>query len=235
MKHLLLASALLSLSLAAADITPTPRPKPVAWEEIKTDVGILQPLTVEGKVVEWLLIDEAGAGLATLPDSTAAVFSASKSGRYRVIAVADGKLVRTVIVVGNAPDPGPNPKPPDPMPPVDELTKRLQAAYTADAGATKADDLKTLIELYSQAVTFAAKPDLATADDLFSAVRKAAGLLLPDNADGTRRLAAVRRIIAEELVIVLPTDPDAALTPAVRKAAAEAFGRYARALAGVVP
>ena len=215
-------------SKISAAVVPIPRPKPLEWTEVKCDPGVPVVLQVEGaKSVQWLLVDDTGASLTTLPDSQSAVF-VGKS-RHRVIAIADGKLNLTVMVAGDAPPPGPTPPPK----PVDELVRQLQAAYDADKGDTKAADLKQLIGLYTEAVVFAKDGKFDTAADLFAAVSAAAGSLLPD-VDGVRRLPGMRKVIAGELASVLPTDPDAPLTEAVRAAASAAFAKCAKALQGVV-
>ncbi len=218
------------LLLVAGDITPVPRPKPVAWSEVKADADGRAWLSAGDKPAsEWELVD-TGATLEVPPGSTVAVFAASKPGRYRVVAVADGKLVRCVVVVGSQPEPGPAPGP------VDELTRRLQTAYDADQGGTlRAADLRQLVALYQEAVTFAKQDSFSNAGQLFAEVSRAAASLLPDDPVSGRRLGGVRKVIAADLVTVLPTDPDAALTPAIREAAAAAFARYAKALAGVSP
>lgn len=233
-----LASAV--LFIAGMDVTPLPAPKPEPWKELTCDVGSPVVLSAGENVkdVTWKLIDDAGgATLTAPPDSVHAVFVASKPGRYRFACIADGKASWTVMQAGDVP-PGPPPGPgPTPPKPVDDLTKALQAAYTADAGPTKAADLRQLIALYQQAVEFARDDKtLTSAADLFARVSGAAATLLPDDpTTGLRRLAGVRKVIAGELAGILPTDPDAPLTDAVRQAAATAFAKYAKALQGVVP
>lgn len=234
---------LLHLPIAAAAFADddealpiVPRPAPAKWTEVKAEKDGVLWLKVPGEKSEWELIDRLnGASLEVPPGSTAAVFRADPKvpQGYRVITTAaDGKLGRYLILVGDGPFVPPGPVPPPK--PVDELTKQLQAAYTADTGATKAADLKQLIGLYIEAAAFAKDVQFATAADLFMAVSNAAGQLLPD-VDGARRLAGLRKVLAGELVKVIPTDPDAALTDEVRAAASAAFAKYAAALKGVAP
>lgn len=223
----------------ADDETPAvPRPEPAKWIEVKAEKDGVVWLKVPTEKSEWELIDRAnGASLDVPPGSTVAVFRAdpSKPSGYRVVATSGDKLLRYMIVVGEGPfvPPGP-PVPPVPPKPVDELTKQLQAAYASDTGTTKAADLRQLIGLYVEAASFAKDVQFATAADLFAAVSAAAGQLLPD-VDGNRRLAGLRKVLAGELVKVIPTDPDAPLTDDVRAAASAAFTKYATALKGVTP
>lgn len=227
--------AMLITTIAVAEDDPiVPRPPAPQWTSVKADADGRVWLRVPGDKAasEWELIDRVGAYLDVPPGATVAVFSATRPGTYRVIAVAEGKLVRYAVSVGGDP-PGPMPPKP-PSPPDDPLVRRLQAAYDADGSATKSADLKQLIALYLEAAEFARKSDCATAADLFGAVSAAAAALLPD-VDGVRRLAGVRKVIGTELVNVLPTDPAAPLTAEVRAAAVGAFAKYAAALGGVVP
>jgi hypothetical protein len=235
-------------SKIVAAVVPIPRPKPLEWTEVKCDAGVPVVLQVEGaKSVQWLLVDDTGASLTTLPDSQSAVF-VGKS-RHRVIAIADGKLNLTVMVAGDAPPPGPTPPPK----PVDELVRQLQAAYDADpakAGSGqgvpnadgkivsdgKAYDIKQLTALYLTAVDYAkSTDDITTSGQLSAKIINASKALLPDDPTTGRRMAAIRKLVSVDLVAVLPTDEDAPLTEAVRSAASAAFSKYAKALAGVTP
>lgn len=235
-----LAFSTIIASLAAADVTPLPAPKAEPWKELTCEVGVPVVLSAgeDVKDVTWKLIDDStGATLTAPPDSHHAVFVASKEGRFKFACVADGKASWYTMKAGDPPPTPPGPKPPAPVPPkpVDELTKQLQAAYTADTGATKAADLRQLVALYLQAVEFAnSDKTLQSAANLFMRVTGAAGSLLPD-VNGVRRLSEVRKVIAGELASVLPTDPDAPLTNEVRAAAAAAFAKYAKALQGITP
>jgi len=237
MRHVAFALLFTLVTTAADDpVQVVPRPVSPKWTEVKADADGRAWLSVgEKAAAEWELVDRAGATLDVPPGSTVAVFSAVRPGAYRVVAVAEGKLVRCVVLVGDVPPP-PKPGPPDPPAPVDELVAKLQAAYKLETGATKAQDLKQLIALYLEASDFAKKSDFATAEQLFTAVAAAAAALLPDDpATGARRLGGLRKAISTDLVAVLPTDPAAALTDEVRAQASAAFARYAKALGGVAP
>ncbi len=217
----------------ASTVVPVPAPKSDPWTELKCDINAPVVLSAgEAKAVTWRLIDEGtGATLTVVPGSTSAVFVASKPGRFRFASIADGKPEWCAMTAGDVPPPAP---PGPPMPP-DAFTAKLQAAYTADTGATKAADLKQLIGLYLESVDFAKKSDFLTAADLFAAVSAAATQLLPPDAAGQRKLAGVRAAIGADLAAVLPGDPDAPLTDAIRGAAAAAFAKYAASLQRVVP
>lgn len=235
MRHVAFAclTACLSTLIAATADDPqvVPRPASAKWTEIKADADGRAWIDAGDKAGEWELIDRSGAYLEVIPGAKYPSFAASKPGLYRVIGVADGKLVRVIVQVGDVPvPPGPGP-----VIPPDAFVAKLQSAFNADLGAAKANDLKQLIALYAEAVAFADKADFATASDLFAAVSAAAVALLPPDANGQRKLSGVRTLIAADLASVLPSDPDAPLTDAVRKAAAAAFAKYAAALARVVP
>lgn len=238
MHHVAFVILLLPL-LAAGDAPVQVAPRPVSpkWVEIKADADGRAWIDAGDKALEWELIDRTGAYLDVPPGSKYAVFAASdpkKPATYRVVAVADGKLIRVMVnVAGGSPLP-PDPKPGPPDPP-DAFTAKLQTAYTADLGAMKAADLKQLIGLYLESVDFAKKSDFATAADLFAAVSAAATALLPPDANGTRKLAGLRALIGADLAGILPADPESPLTEALRAAAAAAFARYAKALQGVTP
>lgn len=228
---------------AIGAIVPGPRPKAPEWTEIKCEPGVPISLTVEGaKDVQWIVWDDAEGTLTPVPGSTSAVFSAPKACRCRVLAVADGRVFLATLVAGTPPPgppgPGPKPKPPAPAP-VDELTKKLQAAYDADPGPDKAGELRQLIAIYQAAIGFAKDKDsenaAVTVDDLFGRVSTAAASLLPTPKDGPRKLDGLRKLIAIDLNTVIPTNGDQILTDADRAAAAAAFEKYAKALLGVNP
>jgi hypothetical protein len=226
-----LLGALLIVVQPPAGVVPLPVPKADPWSELKCDVATPVVLSAgEAKVAQWRLIDEAGAYLTVVPESNCAVFIALKPGRYRFAAIADGKAEWYAMTAGES-----VPPPPPPPGPVDSFVVKLQAAYAADAGLTKAADLKQLIGLYLESIDFAKKSDFATASDLFAAVSAAATHLLPPDSNGVRKLAGVRALVAQDLGGILPTDPDAPLTDQVRGAAAAAFAKYAAALQRVVP
>ena len=237
MRHVVLAILLSHFVAAADEPLVVPRPASPKWTEIKADSDGRAWIDVGEKAAEWELIDRAGAYLDVPPGSKYAVFAATKPGAYRIVAVSDGKLVRVIVQVGDVPPP-PKPGPPDPPgpKPVDELTKKLQAAYSADLGATKAADLRQLISLYLSAAESARSPKLATAAKLYDAVMETAAEFLPDDKVTGRRLAGIRKLVAADLNAVMEAvDPDAPISDEVRTALAAAFTKYATALKGVTP
>lgn len=127
----------------------------------------------------------------------------------------------------------PEPKPPDPVPPnpADPLVAALRAAYAADSGGNKAEQVKLLAELYLQAGKLSADPAVTTTAALKNRIDGAAAAL---GLDGTA-VFAVRRLIAEEIRKVLGNiDPPVALTSELRKSAEAVFIRIHLALKGVV-
>ena len=204
--------------------------------EVRAPAG--QPVRVkaetESKKLRWRALD---AGLSVvdrddLADQRTAVVFSCKPGRYRLAAwccTADGDvtdLVETVVVVdGSPPNPGPGPAPPPPAP--GALKDALRAAYAANMDPDKAASLASLAALWRSAVPFAARPEVETVGDLLTLVSKAAAGLTLD------KLPGVRQAIAAHLRGVLPTDPAAPLTAAVRTTCAAEFARVAEALEGI--
>lgn len=152
-------------------------------------------------------------------------------GRYRLLAVAGkgGKLSEfgaCVVVVGDAPPPGPGPLPPGPGPtPDDPLYGKLQAAYAADASATKADDARKLAALYRQGAEIAGRADVTTWGHLFTVMADAARTLGVSD-----KLGAVQSALAAELSAKLPTERAKALDAPGRELAAVQFRRVATLL-----
>lgn len=118
------------------------------------------------------------------------------------------------------------PSPPNPKPPADPLAVALKAAYLADTGAAKANQLADLAELYRQAADLAGQESVATATQLMERIRAASVVLKIDG------LLPCRKLIAAECVRVLGTDPDARLDAATRVAAKTLFLRIHEALKG---
>ncbi len=118
--------AILACLLSTSYLYPsTPLELP---SEVKGEVGsyIKIPAKTEGKEVRWVGLD---TGLQVFPvellkDSKTAIVSATKPGRYRVLAYTAGKEGELsdpaicIVIIGDAPpDPGPSPKPPIPPDP----------------------------------------------------------------------------------------------------------------------
>lgn len=117
----------------------------------------------------------------------------------------------------------PAPKPPDPKPePVDPLKAKLRAAFDADPAQldVRRNSAKDLAELYRQAAKLATDATVETSGDLLKRVKDASAALV-----GADALRECRKVVAQELGAVLPTDEP--LTDAQRKAVADLFGRLA--------
>lgn len=125
---------------------------------------------------------------------------------------------------GPGPGPGPPPMPPHPPAP-DTFTRTLQTAYDADTGAEKQRHARTLGAVWRQAIKDCEDPRWTTAGQLLAIVREASAAVVPADA-----LVALRKLVATELLTVMPRDPDAELTPELRVQAKALFGRVATAL-----
>ncbi|MBX3397480.1 MAG: hypothetical protein KF873_01955 [Gemmataceae bacterium] len=227
-------------------IAVSPAAERPAWKVVAGVKGKLVRLTAD-KAVRWVLAEEtvaeAAAELEPSDDGKRCAFVASADGRFKIIAYgADGgEASRTVVVVGDAP---PDPKKPDPVKPdpvkpdpvkpeppkpdpVAELRVKLQAAYTADGSAAKAESLKALVELYRQAGPIAADPAIVSTLALAKRLQTISASLVQPG-----QLAGVRSAIAEQLGATLG-QKDAPLTPELRTAAADLFARIHKALGEV--
>lgn len=122
------------------------------------------------------------------------------------------------------PGPGPPPDPPRPTPP-DTFTRTLQTAYDADTGSEKQRHARTLGAVWRQAIKDCDDARWTTAGQLLAIVREASAAVVPADA-----LVALRKLVATELLTVMPRDPDAELTPELRVQAKALFGRVATAL-----
>lgn len=228
-------SLVLVLSLAAPAQSPTigeaPALPPAAnWVQLTAKPGKIVRIASDA-TARWALVEEtAPAEVVASADGLTAIFVAEKPGRYRVVAAGEkGEIVRVIIVVGDAP-PGPVPlpvdpvKPPTPMPPPDVLKAKFAAAYALDKSdpVKRAECLADLMELYAQATKLANDPAILTTADLAARVRAASVMLVPTG------LADLRRAIAVEIVVVMPTDT--ALTADSRKAVAALFARISLVL-----
>ncbi len=120
------------------------------------------------------------------------------------------------------PTPDPKPNPPKPPEPVDPLRAKLRAAFDADPAQLdiRRNSAKDLAELYRQASKLSADASVETSGDLLKRVRDASATLV-----GADALRECRRVVAQELGALLPTDEP--LTDGQRKAVAELFGRLA--------
>lgn len=173
------------------------------------------------KLIRWYLAGD-DADLIVMESTRSAIFSAMAPGRYRILAwTAAGDIPSEaavcVVTVGSAP-----PAPPGPVVPVDPLAVALKGLFEAYQDPAKATQLAALADVYRRAAKAATDPEIKTAGDLFAFARRQAVAVLPPMA-----LEAIRAKLGEELAAVLPTDPDAALTPSIRTAATEIYNKLA--------
>ena len=173
------------------------------------------------KLVRWYLAGD-DADLIVMESTRSAIFSAMAPGRYKILAwTAAGDIPSEaavcVVTVGSAP-----PAPPGPVTPTDPLTVALKGLLEANQDPDKATQLAALADVYRRAAKAATDPEIRTAGDLFAFARRQAVAALPPMA-----LEAIRARLGEELAAVLPTDPDAALTPSIRTAATEIYNKLA--------
>lgn len=176
------------------------------------------------KLIRWYLAGD-DADLIVMESTRSAIFSAMAPGRYRILAwTAAGDIPSEpavcVVTVGSAP-----PAPPGPVVPTDPLAVALKGLFEAYQDPAKATQLAALADVYRRAGKAAADPEIKTAGDLFAFARRQAVAVLPPMA-----LEAMRAKLGEELAAVLPTDPDAALTPSIRTAATEIYNKLAAIL-----
>ncbi len=174
--------------------------------------------TADGQPIDTLI--------DTVVSKRKAVDEASKAARAAEVELkaaveALNKRLGELGLVSPVIPPGPGPVIP-PAPPTDPLTAKLWAAYRADSGLTKADDLATLVELMKQAATLADDATLTTVGQLAGKVAAAASLLAKD------RLVGVRAVLKVELAAAFPEDGP--LSPTVRAAAKSVFVKLQAAL-----
>lgn len=228
MKTGFLVGAMLELAvwpnvLPAAGPTITKAAPAPEWKWVEFTAAAGQSITLASDKAALWLTTHAGV-LTPWPDGKGAIFSTAVPGDYRLWAVTADGATPVLVRVTNQPTPPPGPKPPPT--PNDPLRERLRAAYEADPApaAAKSETRKDLAELYRQAARLTLDDSVKTAGDLLGRVRKAAETIAPG------ALVGVRKVVAEELVRVLPADAAEELTPTHRKAAADLFGRLAVAL-----
>lgn len=176
---------------------------------------------------EWEVVE--GPQPYTFEQGKCAVFLLVAGERRKVTITGPDKMKNRLILVAG----GDGPKPPDPKPPVpkpeDPLKVKLKAAIDADPepdAAKKVEHVKDLAVLYRQGVSIAQSKDIGTAAELITKAREAANLLIGPNA-----LVGVRKVVGEEIKLILPAD--APLTDDQRKAIAALFTRLATILDGL--
>lgn len=212
-------------------------------EEVKSKPGLVFiKAETAGVNVRWVLLDAGPSFIPAelLKDPRTAVVLCLEPGRYRLLAYT-GKgdevsepAIATIVIEGKGPTPpGPTPPgptpPPNPVPP-DPLTAKFQAAFSADASATKAAALSSLVGLY-QAMAEHTREDrtMTTLGDVLGDLQRTAKKQsLPADV-----LVELRKQIAAEVAATIGTNPALALDAALRTRAVDAFTRIAEALGRV--
>lgn len=193
--------AFLAVSVAYAQDTPVIVPPSGAekWAELKADAGVIDIKLPGDKAAAWDLIDDENARLKVCDKGTVATLVALSAGRYKIIADVEDegkkKRYRIVVVVGT-------PVPPKPPEPVDPLAGKLQAAFDADTGTAKQAELAALLALYRAAVELFLNNGFnpATVAELLAELKRVAVAL------GVKGLEALRKLIADEMRAVFPSD-----------------------------
>lgn len=198
----------------------------------KPAAGQLVTVTADttGKVVKWKVV-----GAAAVEDSGGRKVYFAAAGKVTVLAVAaseTGELSEFAEWSADLGPPGPGPVDPvvPPLPDPSEaapaeLVAKLQAAYTADAGAEKATSLKAFAEAMDAAVAYSQAGRFATAGDLEKAVRQITKLIVGDG-----NLTALGGPVGEWLAKSLPADPLAPLPADVRARLGTGYRQVAAAL-----
>lgn len=133
----------------------------------------------------------------------------------------------TTVTFAGIPPPGPGPVPPFPPNPNSDLATRLQQAYTADPGPTKAADLANLRFAMQQAATTAMNTAITTKSALVRQVNTDTKARV-----GQGKLIALGSVIGQYMDAAMGT-VDAPLTQAIRQQHADAYNAVANALSQV--
>lgn len=191
------ASGVLIAQTPEGPVVVIPKPEPAKWLELEGQFPLTRLSVPGGKEAKWELIDTTNAELEICESGKKASLVVSKEGRYRLLVSSESGTFRIAVTVGK-----PVPLPPDvPPTPVDPLIGKLQAAYTADTGTAKVAELKVLTALYSGAVDLVSgTTPPASVSDLLARLRSSATAL------GVVNLNGLRKVIADELKAVFPTD-----------------------------
>lgn len=202
--------------------------------EVKINVGEFGfvKANTTGKIVRWKAVD---AGLSVIPsellrDTKTAVVIANKPGRYRLHAVtAEGDIpsaiMEVVIVVGDVPAPGPDPKPPEPVPD-DPLTSKLKKAFDSDRSLVdSAKHLATLAGFYEAMANHTKGTSAKTVGELLADYRVAIPTVLPEGS-----IPALRRACGEEIALLVGDDSEALLDPTLRPKLVDLFTRIQTSL-----
>jgi len=211
-------------------------------QTVQAQVSAFVPVTAttKGETVVFVSLDP---GLNVFPsnllvDKKTTVVVASKEGRYRLLAYTclnnvPSQPAFTTIIVGN---PAPNPNPPVPVPPnpdpnppvVDPLFDAVKGIYGGLQESDKAESVRRLKQAYELGVIESDNTSYKTLGDLYQAVRSASVQSLKGD-----KILPVREVLADELDKVLGTDPNAQLTPELRKKCKDTFARVTKVLGGL--
>lgn len=215
-------------------------------ETIKGEPSVFIPITAvtKGEIVQFVPLD---SGLSVFPsnlltDKKTTVVVASKAGRYRVLAYTsiDNKPSNpaiTTLIVGNAPEPGPIPPGPGPVPPVpptpptppdQEFNEAIQSMYGGLQESDKAASVKKLLSIYSFALKEVDNPMHKTQADLFNAVKSFSSRTL-----AAGKIDSIREMCADKSDAEIGTDSKTVLTPEVRSKIKANFNKILTALGGI--
>lgn len=206
-----LVAAVAAVALAAGGAAAPPELKLKGPDRPAAGQLVAVVADTTGKVVKWKVV-----GAAAVEDTGGRKVFFAGTGRVTVIAVAasdTGEL--SDFAEWSADLGGTAPVPPDPDPaPADvpaDLVAKLQAAYTADAGADKAVARRVFAAALDAAAEYAQAARFATAGDLEKAVRANTKQLVGDGA-----LTGMGGPVGEYMAKFLPAEPAAPLTKDVR-------------------
>lgn len=218
---------LLAVAVVAPAAVPQPQPQPPPPKPVitlKADKEKYLPCRMlkvsadgGGKNVLWRVDGEVndaepdGKVFRCVPKASARPLT------VRAYTAINDEVIEAVLVVQPA-DAPPEPPKPDPLPPNDPLAAEVRDLVPA----AERPLLKDLAALYTLMVEECPKADYTTAADLNDVYKDAAQRLVKD------RLMPARRRLATEVAAVAGTDPDAPLTPDLRKKLETTYARLAK-------
>lgn len=225
--------AALSLVLLVAVSALADGPAIKVPAEVRGEQGdwITVSATTDGKVVRWVAMSP---GLRVFPahllrDTKTAVVSASRPGRYTLLAytaAGDEPSDPAIcdVVVG---EPGPGPGPTPPPGPIDALTKRVQDALTSDAGseADKRTYAAKLAGFYSAMAKHVDQGNVKTVGDMLSDYQAASKAVLPEGV-----IVNTRRVCGREVHAVSGEDAERAIDESLKKQLVDIFNKLSAAL-----
>lgn len=211
-------------------------------DTVKADVGAFIPITAQtkGEIVRFVALDP---GLNVFPanllaDKKSTVVTASKAGRFRVLAYTSINNIATApafttVIVGNSPEPGPDDKPDDkpdnrPDNTKDQFAESIRGMFGGLQEADKADSAKKLAHVYELAVLECDNQQYKTLGQLYSTVRSLSFQNI--KAD---KINPIREAIANELDSILGTDPNAVFDENLKKKCKTQFARMQKILGGL--